>query len=183
MEIETRRFLLRDFVAEDAPAFEAYHADPRFLALYGPEASRPGHAGELLALFGQWAAERPRRNNQLAIVRRDDAQTLVGCCGLRTAGSGPGTGELGIELAPAFWGRYRYAIEVLQALAGFGFGALGLRTLHGRTVSANRSMVRLLEAFGATAAPGPAPEWMSARGWRPMEWRITRKQWLRVRPR
>jgi RimJ/RimL family protein N-acetyltransferase len=34
--------------------------------------------------------------------------------------------ELGIELAPNYWGRYAYAIEVGRALLDFGFRELRL---------------------------------------------------------
>ncbi len=177
MEILTRRFLLRDFLPEDAPAFKAYHADPRSLEFYGAEQATAGHAGELLDLFRAWAAELPRRNYQLAIVRRDTAQTLVGCCGLRSADALPGTAELGIELAPDYWGRYKYATEVLQSLARFGFDELGLQEVFGSTVSANRRMVRLLESSGATTIVGITPRWMSANGWTQVEWRLARADW------
>ena len=177
MELLTNRFLLRDFVTKDAPAFEAYHADPRSLELYGAEQARPDHAKELLDLFKTWAAQRPRLNYQLAIVRRDEAQALIGCCGLRTADSEPGRAELGIELAPKYWGRYKYAIEVMHALVEFGFNELRLQEIYGGTVSANSRMARLVESFGATAVIRPTPSWMSAKGWSKVEWQVTKEQW------
>ncbi len=177
MELLTQRFLLRDFVPQDAPAFEAYHADPRSMELYGPEQSEPGHAKELLDLFSTWATERPRLNYQLAIVRRDGTQPLIGCCGLRSAGAEPGRAELGIELAPEYWGRYKYVIEVMRALVEFGFGKLGLQEIYGGTVSANYRIARLVKSFGATAVIRPTPEWMSAKGWSQIEWQVTREQW------
>lgn len=61
VEIFTNRFLLRDFVEEDSPAFTAYHADPRSVELYGEEQAKPAHAQELLALFRSWASSL-RRN-------------------------------------------------------------------------------------------------------------------------
>jgi [ribosomal protein S5]-alanine N-acetyltransferase len=76
MEIVTDRFVLRDFVEKDSPAFAAYHADPRSLDLYGDEQAKPGHARELLELFKSWAEERPRRNYQLAIIQRKEPQFL-----------------------------------------------------------------------------------------------------------
>ena len=76
MEIVTDRFVLRDFVEKDSPAFAAYHADPRSLDLYGYEQAKPGHARELLELFKSWAEERPRRNYQLAIIQRKEPQLL-----------------------------------------------------------------------------------------------------------
>ena len=57
MEIVTKRFLLRDFVEGDFPAFAAYHADPRSLEFYGAEEAKPGHARELLDLIETWAGE------------------------------------------------------------------------------------------------------------------------------
>lgn len=177
MEVTTRRFLLRDFEPRDTRAFEAYHADPRSAEFYGDEQRRPGHARELLELFRGWAAEEPRLNYQLAIVRRDTEQTLVGCCGLRRAGAGPGRAELGVELAPDYWGRYRYAIEVMLALVDVGFSDMELREIYGGTVSANSRIARLAESFGATAVVRPGPEWMAAQGWHQVEWQVTREQW------
>lgn len=177
MELLTARFLLRDFVPGDAPAFEAYHADSRSLEFYGEDEASPGHAVELIDRFRVWSMERPRLNYQLAIVRRDEVQTLVGCCGLRSAGSGPGKAELGIELAPDYWGRFRYAIEVVRALVEFGFAEMNLREIYGGTVSANSRMARLARSFGATAVVLPTPEWMTAKGWTCVEWRISRTQW------
>jgi RimJ/RimL family protein N-acetyltransferase len=177
MEIVTNRFLLRDFVDGDIDAFEKYHVDPRSLEFRGPEEATPGHARELIVLFKSWASEQPRRNYQLAVLHRHATQALVGCGGVRCAGSAPGTGEVGIELAPAYWSRYGYAIEILRALLNFGFDTLELQAIYGRTVSANSRVARLVGAFGATATTSPTPAWMSAMGWVQVEWRVTRQQW------
>jgi RimJ/RimL family protein N-acetyltransferase len=177
MEIFTNRFLLREFVDSDIPEFEEYHIDPRSLEFYGAEEAKPGHARELFALFQAWATEQPRLNYQLAIVHRKALQALVGCCGVRRAGSEPGTAELGIELAPEYWGRYGYATEILHALIHFGFGTLELQTIYGHTVSANSRVARLVSSLGATAIAQPTPAWMSGRGWTQVEWRVTRQQW------
>lgn len=177
MELTTRRFLLRDFSDEDASAFEAYHIDPRSHEYYGPDHTTPKHARELLELFRTWATEQPRVNYQLAIIRCSDPHTLVGCCGLRRAGAEMGTAELGIELAPEYWGRYAYAAEVMRALVEFGFGRLMLHSIYGSTVSANSRIARLVEAFGATAVSRPSADWMLNRGWTRVEWRITSQQW------
>lgn len=178
MELVTRRFILRDFGNGDTAAFEAYHNDPRSQEFYGSEQANPEHARELIDLFKAWAAEQPRLNYQLAIVLRDAPQVLIGCCGLRCANAEAGTAELGIELAPEYWGRYAYALEVMRALAVFGFDTLELHTIYGGTVSANSRIARLVEAFGATAVTRPAPDWMSNKGWPHVEWPMTRQQWL-----
>ncbi|MFC6634074.1 GNAT family N-acetyltransferase [Microbulbifer taiwanensis] len=177
MQISTKRFLLRYFEDAEVSAFVAYHADPRSHEFYGIEHRDPEHARKLLKLFKDWAEEVPRLNYQLAIIRRDVTQPLIGCCGLRTGESEPGRAELGIELAPDFWGRYRYALEIIQALVEFGFNKLGLREIYGGTVSENRRIARLAESLGATAEVKPGPAWMVERGWYQVEWRISRAQW------
>jgi [ribosomal protein S5]-alanine N-acetyltransferase len=176
MEIVTNSFLLRDFHEEDATAFLEYHVDPRSLEFYEAEEVKPGYAQQLLETFNNWAAEEPRRNYQFAIVQRQGSQ-LVGCCGLRSADSEAGKAELGIELAPEFWGRYRYAIEIMKALVEFGFGNLQFREIYGSTVSANVRIARLASSFGAVVRTRPTPAWMAAQGWAKIEWYVTREQW------
>lgn len=89
-----------------------------------------------------------------------------------------GDAELGIELAPQYWGRYAYAIEVAVALCEFGFGDLGLERIYSGTVSANARIARLARWFGAVMAKTNAgPAWMQDRRWSQIEWQITRVQW------
>ncbi|MBD2123252.1 GNAT family N-acetyltransferase [Trichocoleus sp. FACHB-262] len=178
MEIVTKRFLLRDFIQEDEPAFMAYHADPKYAEFCAPEEVSPNRTRELLHLFGQWATESPRRNYQLAIRDRRKLHELIGCGGLRREGYGADQAELGIELAPQFWGRYAYAIEIAQALIHFGFRDLGLKEIRGVSVSANLRVTRLAQRYGfVEVGPRPSPSWMTARGWSQTEWQLTREAW------
>ncbi len=175
MKIQTSRFLLRDFIATDASAFMAYHADARNSKFYGPGAVAPD---TLLTMFQDWATHNPRQNYQLAVVQRHEPYALVGCAGLRRAGLPPDQAELGMELAPDYWGRHAYAAEIGHALLAFGFRKLGLHCITGSTVSANARIARLAEWFGAElVATRPGPEWMAAQDWRSVDWRITREQW------
>ncbi len=181
MEIVTRRFLLRDFVESDRSPFLEYQADPRNQIFYEPSTASPEHATRLFETFQMWASERPRLNYQLAIVQRQEPYALVGCCGLRGRGCDTGEMELGIELAPTYWGRYAYAIEVGRALLDFGFRELQLDVISGSSVSANTRIARLAEWMGAevVAIRLAGATWMSERGWNEVEWRITTKQWER----
>lgn len=80
MEIITARLLLREFVDRDLPALLAYQADPRYAEFWLEEAPS-GHGRQLLEPFRCWAAERPRRNYQLASharVRRTTWWALAG---------------------------------------------------------------------------------------------------------
>jgi [ribosomal protein S5]-alanine N-acetyltransferase len=78
MQIETRRFLIRDLASSDTAAFLAYHADPRSAEFYGPDEAGSEHAHKLLAKFHDWASVTPRQNYQLAVVLRVEPFTLVG---------------------------------------------------------------------------------------------------------
>lgn len=181
MEIITKRFLLRDFIQEDEPAFLAYHADPRYAEFCAPEEVTPSQTHELLCLFSQWATESPRRNYQFATLDRRKSLELIGCSGLRREGYGADQAELGIELAPQFWGRYAYAIEIAHALIEFGFGELKLKEILGVSVSANLRVTRLAERYGfIEVGKRPSPDWMQARGWKQIEWRLTQEAWKRV---
>jgi [ribosomal protein S5]-alanine N-acetyltransferase len=178
MEITTRRFLLREFTEEDGPALLAYQSDPRYAQFCGPEEVGVDHARALLRQFREWAAERPRRNYQLAISDIRHPQELMGCCGLRCDGYGPDQAEMGIELAPLYWGRYAYAIEIASALIDFGFTRLGLSEVRGISVSANARVARLALRYGFVAVGRrPGSEWMRARGWHHTEWQLTRERW------
>jgi RimJ/RimL family protein N-acetyltransferase len=178
MNVQTNRFLLRDFLASDAPAFLAYHEDPRYSKFYGPDGETPEHAQQLLATFHEWSCQQPRQNYQLAIAQRQEPHALVGCAGLRQAGFPPGQAEVGMELAPDYWSRHAYAVEIGRALLDFGFRDLGLHSIAGSTVSANTSITRIAEWFGAqSVAVRPGPAWMADHQWHNVEWRITREQW------
>lgn len=180
MEIVTPRFVLRDFIEADRSPFLAYQADPRSQIFYDPSETSVEQSARLFQTFCTWAAEQPRLNYQLAIEQRREPNVLIGCCGLRGSGCDAGEMQLGIELAPDYWGRYAYAIEIGRALLNFGFGELSLTAICGSTVSANLRIDRLAQWMGAeVVAIRPGSPWMAERGWSEVEWRITREQWER----
>jgi len=180
MEIVTQRFLLRDFVESDRSQFLNYQADPRSQIFYELSEASSEHSTRLFETFCAWVAEHPRLNYQLAIARQQEPDVLIGCCGLRGKECDAGQMELGIELAPDYWGRYAYAIEVGRALLDFGFKELQLTAISGSTVSANVRIARLAEWIGAeVVAVRPGSAWMVERGWSEMDWRITGGQWER----
>jgi [ribosomal protein S5]-alanine N-acetyltransferase len=178
MEIITRRFLLREFIDEDESAFLAYQSDSRYAEFHAPQEVGTDHARELLHRFRQWAAEQPRRNYQLAVSDIRNPWALFGCCGLRREGHDSHQAGMGIELAPNYWGRYAYAIEIASALLQFGFEKLGLAEIRGVSVSANSRVSRLARRYGfIEVAMRPNPAWMRARGWSQIEWQLTRDRW------
>ena len=181
MKIITKRFLIRDFTEADESALLAYHSDPRYAEFCSPEEVTPESTRRLLDLFRQWATEVPRRNYQLAITELENPRKFLGCCGLRGEGYNFGQAELGIELAPEYWGRYRYAIEVAGALLEFGFRDLALQEVRGISIDANSRVTRLAQRYGfAVVGTHCESDWMRARGWSQTQWQLTREKWKSI---
>lgn len=170
MEIQTPRFLLRDFVPADEPVYVRQHTDPRGAPWRAPEELTEAHARRIFGLFLAWAAERPRRNHQLAVCRRDAPETPIGTAGIRRHGCAPGVAEMGIALAREWRGRYRYANEVIEAMLDFGFGTLGLEEVRGVTAAANAAVNRLARQYGFEEAAGRGAE-------DGVTWRLSRARW------
>jgi len=173
--IDLSRFLLRDFGESDRGEFVSYQADPRYLALYDLDGGDARRAQDLFDRFLEWQATNPRANIQLGIFDRRTGG-LCGCAGLRDIGDG--TAVLGIELAPEQWGRFGTALDVTTALLDYGFSALGLDTILGSTASGNARVAKLARWFGASiVAERDGPTWMTARGWREVDWAVGRNAW------
>ncbi len=151
--------------------------DPRYLSLYDFSPSDAARAEQLFACFLDWQVEEPRSNFQLGIFEVATGG-LLGCAGLRK--SDEELAVLGIELAPAQWGRFRLAIETAAALLEYGFGTLKLRTIIGDTASGNRRVEKLACWFGAEiVARRKGPDWMQTRGWQEVDWALSREDWAK----
>ena len=177
MHIETPRFLLRDFSEADRQSFIDYQMDPRYQGLYDSVDAEAGRATTLFDLFSVWRQQNPRQNFQVGIFERTSSR-LCGCAGLRQAGKSEGTAVFGLELTPNDWGRYGVAIEVAGALLEYGFNALRLHTITGDTARGNNRVEKLARWFGAAIVDSrDSPAWMKARGWKEVEWALSRDAW------
>ncbi len=177
MLITTPRLLLREYAAADLQALVDYQSDPRTREFYGPNEARSDQMTGLLGTFIEWADEHPRRNFQLAITSVNSPRTLMGSCGLRQGGLDPGSAELGLEVAPNYWG-HGYATEAARAVLKSGFRDLLLDAVHGTTVSENIRIAHVLRRLGfELLGTSPGPDWMRARNWTNAEWRLTREHW------
>lgn len=172
------RFLLREFCEADRAAFVAYQMDPRYRSLYNLDDNEV-RAHQLFDLFWKWKEEVPRANFQLGIF--EDTNHLCGCAGLRSATAPSMQAELGIELAPEQWGRYRLALDTAGALIEYGFRELQLNTIFGKTDSANRRIEKLSRWFGATITESRSgQEWTGERGSNEIVWKLERGDWNNV---
>jgi RimJ/RimL family protein N-acetyltransferase len=135
----TRRLIVREFVAEDAPALAALAADPR-VREFAPLESRALAAAQRAGRTRRG----PRRSWELAVVVRRSGR-LIGACDLALGRRGEA--DLGYMLAPRHWG-HGYGTEVARALVELGFGALDLRRLSAIVAIENERSRRVLENAG-----------------------------------
>lgn len=177
LHLLTPRYLLRDFVAADRSEFVAYQMDARYRGLYDFAEDDEQRAQDLFDLFLSWSTAVPRTNLQLGIFEKVSGQ-LCGSGGLRSAGRKDGEAVLGIELTPGNWGRYRLALEVVEALGDYGFRELNLSKIIADSSSGNTSVAKLARWFGAEAvALRDGPDWMQSRGWHEVDWALDRTTW------
>jgi len=146
MILTTDRLTLRDFIEGDYCRVNEYRSDERYLRYYHEEARTEAGARTFESLVMGWAAEVPRRNFQLAIVRTSD-NLLIGNCGVRTTSAVDREAEFGCELDPHAW-RQGYATEAGRAILSYAFDFLGMHRVWSRTIAENRSAVRLAERLG-----------------------------------
>ncbi len=73
---------------------------------------------------------------------------LIGYCGVRMEGCARYEGVFGIELARPYWGRYRYAQKVSEALISWAFDQCRLSALIADTAFENTAVATLAESAG-----------------------------------
>ncbi len=117
--LETDRLLLRELVADDAPALFAIHGDAPAMRWYGADPMVDvRQAQRLIEIFAGWR-QMPNPGVRWGIERKSDA-SLVGTCGLFKWNRGWRTCTVGYELARAARGAGLMA-EALSAALGVGF--------------------------------------------------------------
>ncbi|MFQ6020265.1 MAG: GNAT family N-acetyltransferase, partial [Dehalococcoidia bacterium] len=146
MRITTTRLVLREFVTDDWPDVLAYQRDPRYLRLYAWTNRTEAEVRDLVQMFLDQQADRPRRKFQLAITLSDSGR-LIGNCGLRRKPENDWEADIGFELAPEYWGR-GYATEAALAIVDFGFRELGLHRISSWCIADNAASARVLEKVG-----------------------------------
>src|SRR5262245_5520002 len=122
MLIRTSRFVLRDLVETDCGAFIRYLAG----SLTGLTDERQAVVFFAHLLSSQ--RERPTLKIQLGIFEHDISR-LCGFAALRKDPQRHDLATFEIELASDYWGRYRMAVEVTEALLSYGFQHLDINVV------------------------------------------------------
>jgi ribosomal-protein-alanine N-acetyltransferase len=144
--IETKRLLLRPYVAEDWAHVHAYAAIPEFSRF---EAWGPNSAEDTKRFVDACIAsmsEQPIRGYQLAVVAKEDGRPIGGCT-LKQNNAGVREAFVGYAISPDFQCR-GYATEAAAALIEFGFGSLGLFRIYAECNARNAASRRVMEKLG-----------------------------------
>ena len=146
LRLSTARFELSPLVVADAEDLFAAFSDPEVVRYM--DIDPHVDIAQSLAVI-DWA-ERQRGAGQGArwAIRRRGDDGFVGTCGFNTLVLERGCrGEIGYDVRRAAWGE-RVMNEVLPALLGFGFAALGLRRIEAHVTPGNSWSCALLERHG-----------------------------------
>lgn len=144
MIIQTARFTLREFTADDLSEIAAIHADENVMKYIGlGGAIGPAKSGAMLSAFMKSYAK-----NGFGIWACVDNETgrIAGQCGFNELPEGAGT-ELAYLFAKQYWGR-GVATEVAGRTAEYGFAELKMNRIVALTWPANTASVRVLEKIG-----------------------------------
>jgi len=146
VHISTRRLLLRDFTADDAPAVHAFDADPVLTRYRGGARVTEADTRAFIGRTQQWLSHDPRPIYALAMLlpARDE---LIGVVGLTITDQELRAAELWYRLARPHWGR-GYATEAARAMLSFGFAALGLHRIAALCHPDNVGSWRVMEKLG-----------------------------------
>jgi aminoglycoside 6'-N-acetyltransferase len=146
MLLQTDRLVLRRFRATDAPVFAAYRSDPDVARYQSWETPYSLTAAE--AMTAEMASADPRATGwfQYAVVRREDADRLIGDVGVNRHDNGR-QAELGFTFAPGYQGR-GYATEAVGRVVDHLLGTDGLHRVHAGCDARNTRSARLLDRVG-----------------------------------
>ena len=146
MQLLTDRLILREYVADDWRAVQAYQSDPRYLRYYAWTERPEADVRAFVDRFVAQQSEQPRTRFQLAVVLKPDGP-VIGSCGIRMAGPRAHEADIGYELAPEHWGR-GYASEAARAIVAFGFDELRVHRIWAECVADNVASAHVLEKLG-----------------------------------
>ncbi len=143
-ELQRERVLLRHFRLEDADDVFAYARVPEICSKLGW--ARHRSLDDTRRFLSRVAAGCLRSRVALAIQNVDSGR-VVGYAELRIRDHLRKVGEIGMALAPEYWGR-GYNVEAGELLLELGFGVLRLWRIEGRCDVGNWRSRRTMEKLG-----------------------------------
>ena len=142
----TERLVLREFVADDWPAFHAVESLPEVARYQSFEPRTAEESRDYVRRASQSATEQPRRTYDLAVILRTEDR-LIGRCGFGITDAEPEQAMLWYTLHPEYWGQ-GYTTEAARCMVEFGFRELGLHRMWADCDPDNVGSWRVLEKIG-----------------------------------
>ncbi|MFD5790484.1 GNAT family N-acetyltransferase [Streptomyces sp. NPDC127037] len=142
------RLGLRELAHEDVDAVLAVYGSPAATEHLSFEPRTREQVGQIVARSVASAAETPRTEYALAVVRRDTDQ-LIGFGRIAVDPHQPRGATFGFALRPDTWGA-GLGLESVRLLLGLGFEELNLHRIWGARGPLNEASARTLAAAGMT---------------------------------
>jgi ribosomal-protein-alanine N-acetyltransferase len=143
--LQTRRLALRQMTAVDTDALFAIYSEWAVVAGHGiPPFTQTAQATERIEWYQRAFAE--KRAIRWAITRQGEDQ-LIGTCGFHHLVKQHFRGQIGYELAPAYW-RQGIMTEALQSIVRFGFEEMGFHRIEAIVDPENVASANLLRKIG-----------------------------------
>ncbi len=146
VKLRTERLVLRDFAADDWPAFHAVESLPEVARYQSFEPRTEAESRAYVARAAKGATDRPRRTYDLAVILPAE-ERLVGRCGLGITDLETTEALLWYTLHPTYWGQ-GYTTEAARRLVEFGFRDLRLHRIWADCDPENVGSWRVLEKIG-----------------------------------
>lgn len=141
--LHTRRLTLRELEDSDFEAVHEYASDPEVSKFMNWGPNSESETRQFLELTKSYWLSNPRLNFEFAIVL-DEAQALIGSCGLHITNERYKQAYIGYALNRRFWGR-GCGTEAANALLDFGFRHLKLHRIYAYVEPDNVASRRVLE--------------------------------------
>ena len=144
--ILTDRLLLRELRLSDQEALFHIFSDPQVTEFYNLDAFHS--LEDSLALLERRKGRFYNgRGIHWGITRREDEDTLIGCCGFNAWYLRRQAGEIGYELERPFWNQ-GIMTEALQAILIYGFKYKKLAVVEAWVMPGNHASMRVLTKLG-----------------------------------
>lgn len=146
LPLATRRLVLRDYAAADAPAVFAYTQDPAYWQFQRAEAPSAAQIETLLQWVVKEQAVQPRTMFFLAAARKDTGE-IVGEGVLKIINPAERQGEIGFGVAPKHW-RQGFGAEIAAVLADVAFKHFKLHRVAAQCSPDNKGSIRIMQKLG-----------------------------------
>jgi len=146
LPLTTRRLVLRDYTAADAPAVFAYTQDASYWQFQRAEAPTTTQIDTLLQWVVKEQTAQPRTMFFLAAARKDTGE-IVGEGVLKIINPAERQGEIGFGVAPKHW-RQGFGAEIASALTEVAFKHFRLHRVAAQCSPDNKGSIRIMQKLG-----------------------------------